>query len=527
VSGAGQAQEGWHRGRMKAPVPSGTGAFLFRVVSVMKEVGRFRGELAGRKLELLVFSEPVFHDSQTPVGIFESLGNRAGFLLESADPNSKFSRYSFIGGVPVIEAVFSSGKIEYRFPDGMVSKSSLDPLEPMVELSLFRGESEPGLEGFFGGMIGYLSYDAFSYFEPTSFVYRKVIEYPEAYFMLPDFIISYDHRNHLINIFVTEVFLDGSNAFEPALKTRTKKIKEMIYSCNRGFSEISAFPEAFGRAKSNFSYEEFLNAVRRAKEYIYSGDAYQIVLSQRFTYPKIVSPFQMYRYLRVINPSPYMFYFPAKGLTLVGASPEPLLKVQNRMALTRPIAGTRKRGKTPEEDRLLEKELLSDEKELCEHTMLVDLARNDLYRVCELNSVSVDRAFEVERYSHVMHIVSEVTGKLKNECTAVEALRSVFPAGTVSGAPKIRAAQIISELEPTSRGLYAGAFGYLNLNGDLDTCIVIRTAVFDRRSIHIQAGAGIVRDSVPENEFAETVNKAAGLLEVLEKGVSSYAGFNR
>lgn len=491
----------------------------------MKEAGCYAGKLAGRTVELRIYLETVFHDSQTPVGIFESLGPEAGFLLESADPNSKFSRYSFIGGAPAVEAVFSSGKLEYRFPDGKLEKRSLDPLEPLLEIASFKGESEPGLEGFFGGMIGYLSYDGFSYFEPSSVVCHKPSEHPEAYFVLPDFIISYDHRSHLINIFLVEIALDKNKASTQELKSRLKEIKKIILSS--GFSEIAAFPEAFGRATSNFTYEEFLNAVRRAKEYIFNGDAYQIVLSQRFSYPRIISPFQMYRYLRIINPSPYMFYFPARGLTLVGASPEPLLKVQNGLALTRPIAGTRKRGKTVKEDRLLEKELLSDEKELCEHTMLVDLARNDLYRVCELDSVSVERAFEIERYSHVMHIVSEVTGRLKSSCNAVEALRSVFPAGTVSGAPKIRAAQIISELEPAARGPYAGAFGYLNLKGDMDTCIVIRTAVFDRRSIHIQAGAGIVRDSVPEYEYSETINKAAGLLEVLEKGVSSYAGFNR
>jgi anthranilate synthase component 1 len=493
----------------------------------MKEVGVYRGKIAGRNVEVRIFSEPIFLDSHTPIGIFERLGKKAQFLLESADPYSKFSRYSFVGGSPSLQAIFASGRLEYKFFDRSLARASDDPLEPLVELAGFEGEGEAGIEGLFGGIVGYISYDAFRYFEPTSTLVERKPEYPEAYFVLPEFIISYDHRRHIANIYLAEVSLDGLKSGSGSPKRKIKEIKETIQKRRDGLTEILPFPEAIGRTTSNFTYDEFIEAVRKAREYIFAGDAYQIVLSQRLSYPKILPAFQVYRYLRVVNPSPYMFYFPAKDLTLVGASPEPLLKVEKRVALTRPIAGTRKRGATAEEDVYLEKDLLSDEKELCEHTMLVDLARNDLYRVCEFKTVAVERSFEVERYSHVMHIVSEVTGRLRSDCTAVEALRSVFPAGTVSGAPKNRACQIISELEPTPRGPYAGAFGYLNFNGDLDTCIIIRTAVVDRRFIHIQAGAGIVKDSVPEKEYQETINKAMGLLEVLVKGVSTHASFNR
>lgn len=492
----------------------------------MRKVGRFHGRLLGRNVEINVTAESMFLDVQTPVGMFERLQGISSSLLESADPASSFSRYSFLCGKPLLEFAFKDGILEVSSLNKISLKFKTDdPLVPLSDACMFEKETDKNVEGFFGGFVGYISFDAFRYFEPTSGLVIHGSEYPISYFQVPEYVICFDHRTNLATIFCTELCFEGTMINQVTPQELIKEIKRRLFSSGFSHNEAPLATESIGRITSTFTYEDFLKAVVKAKEYIFEGDAYQIVLSQRFTYPNLIPPFRLYRYLRVSNPSPYMYYFPTPYLTLVGASPEPMLKVESRKALTRPIAGTRRRGETNEEDAKLEQELLSDEKEICEHTMLVDLARNDFYRICKIDSVSLTKKFCIEKYSHVMHIVSEVVGYLEEGRTSVDALKSVFPAGTVVGAPKIRASQIISELEPCSRGPYAGAFGYLNLNGDLDTCILIRTAVIDSKGIHIQAGAGIVRDSVPENEYFETVNKAKGILEVLEKGVHKHASF--
>ncbi|MCX7831953.1 MAG: anthranilate synthase component I family protein [Actinobacteria bacterium] len=492
----------------------------------MREVGRFYGKLLERSVEVNVTAEPMLLDVQTPVGMFEHLQDISSALLESADPSSNFSRYSFLCGKPLLEFTFKDGILEVNFSNKRHFKvKTEDPIAHLSDACLFEKEINIDEQGFFGGFVGYISFDAFRYFEPTSASVLHESEYPISYFQIPEYVICFDHKTNLAKIFCTELRYEGTLLNQINSRELIKEIKKRLFSSGFSYNEAPLASESIGRTSSTFAYEDFLRAVVKAKEYIFEGDAYQIVLSQRFTYPNLISPFRLYRYLRISNPSPYMYYFPTPYLTLVGASPEPMLKVESRKALTRPIAGTRKRGRTIEEDMNLEKEMLSDEKEICEHTMLVDLARNDFYRICETDSVFLTKKFTVEKYSHVMHLVSEVIGDLKEGKTSVDALKSVFPAGTVVGAPKIRAAQIISELEPCSRGPYAGAFGYLNFNGDLDTCILIRTAVIDRKGIHIQAGAGIVRDSVPINEYEETLNKAKGILEVLEKGVYKHASF--
>lgn len=490
----------------------------------MKKIGEFKGRLANLNLSAEIFSETVFLDLETPVGIFLRLQPFSTFILESVENKSVFGRYSFIGGENLLTAVFRKGKITLKTRNKEHALFSLDPLHVLADFSKFKGSLNEDVRGFFGGFVGYLSYDSFAYFEPILKKSVLIGDFPESYFVMPGFVIIYDHYSHISKVYLTKLRING----EEVGQTDFKELLSVIKEKSRRISvaehvHSSIIPEAYSRPISSFTKREFIEAVEKALEYIYSGDVFQVVLSQRFVYPRILSPFMLYRYLRISNPSPYMFYFPAGETVLVGASPEPLLRVENGVALTRPIAGTRPRGKTEIEDIELEKDLLNDEKELAEHTMLVDLARNDIGRVAEKRTVNLTKRFEVERYSHVMHIVSEVVGKLEEGKTAVDALKAVFPAGTVSGAPKIRAAEIISELEPMPRGIYAGALGYLNFKGDLDTCITIRTSVFCRKWIHVQAGAGIVRDSIPEKEYEETINKAKGILEVLEKGVLKFA----
>lgn len=490
--------------------------------------GHYEGRLGDLRLTVRVFSEKLLVDSFSPIGLFERLKEHSSALLESADPVSRFSRYSFICGRPLLEFRFKSSKLQVKAKNRDLFEFITE--DPAFALNLIAGLNSKfrcPSDGFFGGLVGYMCYEAFHFIEPASSAANRNLQLAEAYFLLPEFVVILDHRLCMAFVFQTSVELNGASINERTPNEVFSCIRDSIFGKGRGFQEAPVVPESIGRVKSSFSFEGFVEAVVKAKEHIFEGDAYQIVLSQRFSYPRLISPFQLYRYLRIVNPSPYMFLFETPEISLAGASPEPLLKVESGIALTRPIAGTRRRGLTDEEDLRLERELLSDEKEISEHTMLVDLARNDLFRVCKTSSVRLSRVFEVERYSHVMHIVSEVVGELKDGKNAVDALKSVFPAGTVVGAPKIRASQIISELEPCARGPYAGAFGYLNFNGDLDTCIIIRTAVFDKKHVHVQAGAGIVRDSLPENEYFETVSKAKGVLEALEKGVIRHADTRR
>jgi anthranilate synthase component 1 len=374
----------------------------------------------------------------------------------------------------------------------------------------------PELGPFNGGMVGYISYDAVKYFERLPSPENDPVGVPESVFMMTTTFLIFDHVRHSIRV-VSHAFLDGDvkTAYEEAVE----RIDELI---DRLDSPLQLLPRSSASASvpevtSNLTRERYDEVVERCKEYIYAGDIIQTVPSQRFSRPTTAHPLEIYRALRTINPSPYMYYLELDDFHIVGASPEELVRVQNGVVTTRPIAGTKPRGKTEEEDENLARELLTDEKERAEHIMLVDLGRNDVGRVCKPGTVEVDELMIVERYSHVMHIVSHVVGKLREDKTAYDALRSCFPAGTLSGAPKIRAMEIIAEMEPDKRGPYGGAVGYFDLNGNMDTAITIRTMVIKDGVAHVQAGGGIVSDSVPKTEYEETVHKASAVLRAIER----------
>jgi anthranilate synthase component 1 len=380
----------------------------------------------------------------------------------------------------------------------------------------------PNLPAFVGGAVGYFSYDAVRYLERLPGSTPDELQVPEAYFVVTDTLIVFDHLRHKVLVIS---LVDASNlrdvegeGFAAAYRRAADDIRRISERLAAPTARRS-LPAGDGgvEVSSNFTRTGYEEAVEKAKEYIRAGDAFQIVPSQRF-FAEIgdLDPFLLYRGLRTVNPSPYMTYLKLGDMALVGASPEPLVRVEGRRVMTRPVAGTRRRGVTPEEDALLAEELLADAKERAEHVMLVDLGRNDLGRVAQIGSVGLESFMEVERYSHVMHIVSTVEGDLREDLTALDALAAAFPAGTVSGAPKVRAMEIIDELEPTRRGPYAGATGYYGIDGRLDTCITLRTALLKDNRAYFQAGGGVVADSVPSLEYEETRNKAGAIVRALE-----------
>ncbi len=444
-------------------------------------------------------------DLETPVSAFLKI-NREGnsFLLESVEGGEHLARYSFIGTEP------------YK----VLSATPEQPdILPLVQEELAKHKLVPisGLPKFCGGAVGYLAYEAVRRFEELPSPESDSLGLPEALFMLVDSLLVFDHVTHRIKV-MSHARIDGS--VEVAYRQATARIDNLIARLNRPLPiphQEKAGAITVKRYSSNFSREAFEASVAKAREYITAGEAIQVVLSQRITRTTTATPFEIYRALRTINPSPYMFYLDLGDFHIIGASPEILVRVENGAVMTRPLAGTRPRGKTPEEDAMLEKELRSDEKERAEHIMLVDLGRNDIGRVSEPGSVAVSELMEVERYSHVMHLVTHVQGKLRNDMTAFDALRACFPAGTVSGAPKIRAMEIIAELEPEKRGPYAGAVGYFSFSGNMDMAIAIRTMVMQGQTAYTQAGCGIVYDSVPEREYEESMNKAQALLKAIDQ----------
>lgn len=453
----------------------------------------------------------IMADDLSPVSAYQTLAlGKYSFLLESAEGGERLGRYSFLGGEA--RTVVSSGR------------GSGDPLRKVKEvMSQFNPAKTEGLPSFYGGAVGYLSYDIVRHFENVPGTSDDDLDLPEMVFMLTDTILIFDHLKHRVKI-VANAHVNGAAAssYDQAVTKIESIIKRL--STNGSMLKRLSVPtssEAPSSLRSNMTESQFKEAVEKAKEYIRAGDILQVVLSQRFSTTLSTGSFDVYRALRSVNPAPYMYYLKLDGFELVGSSPEPLVKVQGDTVLTCPIAGTRPRGDDEAQDEKMRSELLSDEKEKAEHIMLVDLGRNDLGRVCVSGSVKVDELMYIENYSHVMHIVSTVTGKLKPGRDAFDALRSCFPAGTVSGAPKIRAMEIIDELEPTRRGPYAGVVGYFGYSGDLDTCITIRTILCKGDKAYVQAGAGIVYDSVPEREFAETGHKAQALLSALSMAEGS------
>jgi len=462
---------------------------------------------------------PVYHeimaDLETPVSAYLKIarGNYS-FLLESVEGGEHIARYSFIGTEPSLI-------LKAR------DENTIDPLLLIEkEFSQFRLAPITGLPRFHGGMVGYLSYEIARYFERLPSPDLDPLGLPEFTLMLADTLLVFDHLTHKIKI-VSHAHLDDD--IDTAYRQATDKIDRLVERLRQPVPDEapSVIPTAQSPVSSNLSQAEFESRVSRAKDYIYAGDAIQVVLSQRLAKPTSASPFAIYRALRSLNPSPYMYYLHLGDFYIIGASPELLVRVEDGIVSNHPIAGTRPRGKSTAQDLALEKELRNDEKERAEHIMLVDLGRNDIGRVSEPGTVEVTQLMDVERYSHVMHLVSHVQGKLRPGLSQFDALRAGFPAGTVSGAPKIRAMEIIAELEPDKRGPYAGAVGYFDFSGNLDTAIAIRTIVITNGIAYIQAGAGIVADSIPEREYQESLSKAQALLTAIEQTEANYAPIDR
>jgi anthranilate synthase component 1 len=460
----------------------------------------------------------ILADMETPVSAFKKIaGGDYSFLLESVEGGERMARFSFLGsGTNLV--VKSKGNRAEIARDGKVEEFDLtegrDALHVLKqELASVNYVPDPDLPRFCGGAVGFLGYEMVRFFEELPDSCVDDLDLPDCTFIFTDTLLIFDHVKHKIRVVCTaRIGGDPEAAYESA-KARIEKVVARL----RRPAEASCkkHSESAPEIESNMTREAFEAAVTRCKEYIAAGDVIQIVLSQRFSTQVSAEPFDIYRALRSVNPSPYMYYLAFGDLRVVGSSPEILVTEERGNVIVRPIAGTRPRGATTEEDALLEAELLKDEKERAEHIMLVDLGRNDIGRVCRYGSVTVDELMEIERYSHVMHIVSNVRGRLKPDKDQFDLLRACFPAGTVSGAPKIRAMEIIDELEPTRRALYAGAIGYFSYSGDMDMCITIRTILIQGRTAYVQAGAGIVADSDPAREYQETQNKAMAMVKAI------------
>jgi anthranilate synthase component 1 len=469
---------------------------------------------------------PILADMETPVSAFYKLmPDNFAFLLESVEGGEKVARYSFLGSQPSVLFQSKGHKvtIEYLAKGEKVSKEYEDPLTALEEvMHNYQPVNIEGLPQFHGGAVGYMSYDMVRFVEELPDNTEDELQLPDCFFMIAETILIFDHVNHQIKV-VANAQIDGDvdaaytdavgkiDALVEKLTTVSEKIA-IRNSSNYTKTHQKSPPDL----QSNFTKPAYEDVVRRAKEYIAAGDIIQVVPSQRFSRAVSVDSFDVYRALRVVNPSPYMFYLKCNGFDIVGASPEMMVRVEDGLVQTRPIAGTLPRGKTDAEDREFEQKLLSDPKERAEHVMLVDLGRNDLGKVSEYHTVEVTDLMIVERFSHVMHIVSHVIGRLRDNLSAFDVIRACLPAGTLSGAPKIRAMEIIDELEPTRRGPYGGAVGYFSFSGSADTAITIRTAVIKDGVAYVQAGGGVVADSVPESEYYETMNKARALLNAIE-----------
>jgi anthranilate synthase component I len=469
-------------------------------------------------------------DLETPVSLYLKLrGDGASFLLESVEGGERIARYSFIGVQPRAEYILRDGQVEIK-ENGETRTLQLDG-DPtrflQEEMSRFSTEQLPNAPRFTGGLVGFLGYESVRYFEPTlksrmerlapgldtSLRDTRPAGVPDGIYLLADTVVAFDHARR--SIFLIANVLDGDvDAANQKLDQITERIAQPLPAPSKTVIAPSEI-------RSNMTQEAYETIVSDAKEHIAAGDIFQVVLSQRFTRETNVEPFDVYRAVRRLNPSPYMFFFDfgqvdGEPLFIVGSSPEMFVRLEGRTASLRPIAGTRPRGADADADASLAQELLADPKERAEHVMLVDLGRNDLGRVCEYGTVKVSDFFTIERYSHVMHIVSHVEGTLRRGLTAFDLMRAAFPAGTVSGAPKVRAMEIISDLEPDARGAYAGMVGYFGFDGAMDTCLAIRTMVGRGQTVSVQAGAGIVADSDPATEFQETVNKASAMLRAID-----------
>ncbi len=470
---------------------------------------------------LIPVYQELLMDLETPLSFFKRLErDRYAFLLESVEGSERWARYSFLGTRP--QRVFKAHGnqveiIENGKTKTLVSQAPLRLLEGLMKG--YRPVTVAGVPPFFGGALGYVAYDAVAQFHGIGNDKPEPLGMPEIFFLFVQTLVAFDNLKHTIKV-IDSVHVEPGSNLRRAYEGSVKRIRQLISTLQkkpRGI-EPRDLSQASGKRKfhSNLSQQAFQQGVERAKEYIKAGDIIQAVLCQRLETETASDPFEIYRALRFVNPSPYMFYLELDQLRVIGSSPETMVRLTGDTIELRPIAGTRQRGSSPEEERELEAELLGDPKERAEHIMLVDLGRNDVGRVAAIGSVEVNELMAIERYSHVIHIVSNVRGQLARDKTAFDLFVSAFPAGTVSGAPKIRAMQIIAELEPQKRSLYAGAIGYFGYNGNLDTCIVIRTIVMKGKKVFINAGAGIVADSDPALEYQETLNKARAMLRAVE-----------
>ena len=462
-------------------------------------------------------------DLDTPLSVYLKLGNLPySYLLESVQGGERFGRYSFIG-LPAEMRFEVRGRVcsEYRGNTLLAQSEQPDPLDWVRTVhARFNAPPIPNMPRFAGGLVGYFGYDTVRYIEPRLAKTTKpdALGTPDIMLLLSDRLAVVDNLSGKLYLVVY------ADPREEGAYAAARALLEVLFSALRQPVAMPAeIPVPPAPAVSEFAESDFIAAVARAKRYIFDGDIMQVVLSQRLSHPYPASPLSLYRALRVLNPSPYMFYFDMGGFHIVGASPEILVRLEGDMVTVRPIAGTRPRGKNREHDLALERELLADPKEQAEHVMLMDLGRNDIGRVAKTGTVRVTDSMTIERYSHVMHIVSNVEATLAPGLDAIAVLRASFPAGTVSGAAKLRAMEIIDELEPTKRGIYAGAVGYLGFNGDMDLAIAIRTAVIKDGRLFVQAGAGIVADSDPQSEWTETQNKARAILRAAEMAQSGLA----
>ncbi len=490
-------------------------------------------------------------DLETPVSLFLKLcGDEPSFLLESVDGGEHVARYSFMG-VRLKEALVLRGRSLSRHtlgPDGLrvtpvpVPEPTLAPTdEPRagdmldalrVELAKYRFVPVPGLPRFCGGLIGYTGYDVVRQFETLPATARDVLGTPDAVYMLADTLAVFDHAKHRLLVIANAFVNPGNGGFdlETAYADAVARIKSILSRMNAPYMNLDPDPQAECTvAQSNMSRAQYEDAVRAAKEYIAAGDTFQIQISRRLERRTTAHPFAIYRALRRINPSPWMYYFNFDGLItveqgarraplrIIGASPELHARFEDGIATVRPIAGTRRRGATEAEDIALEKDLLSDPKERAEHVMLIDLGRNDIGRIAKYGTVHVPDLMVIERYSHVMHIVSEVRGEVRDGLDMFDVMRACFPAGTLTGAPKVRTMEIIEELEGERRGIYGGAVGYFSFNGQMDTCIVIRTIVMIGDTCYAQAAGGVVADSTPAGEYEETANKMRAVLAAIDE----------
>lgn len=468
----------------------------------------------------------IMADMETPVSALFKLSSKTyTFLLESVEGGEKWGRYTFLGSDP--DVVFSVRKEDIVIRENGENRFHKHEGKPLKFLKDLMGRYRPvhvdGLPRFYGGAVGFLGYEMVRYFEKLPAEAVDDLQTDDALFLITDTLIIFDNVKHTIKV-VACAFTEGRDDLDEVYEEALRKINALIEMLDAPMEkrEISYNQNEDFHFQSNMTPEDYRTVVRRAKEYIVSGDAIQIVLSQRFQMENRIAPIDLYRALRYVNPSPYLFFLKLEDLILIGSSPEVMVRLEEKSAELRPIAGTRRRGGSEQEDRKLADELLNDPKERAEHIMLVDLGRNDLGRIAQIGSVQVNQLMVVERYSHVMHLVSNIQAQLSEDKDCFDVLEATFPAGTLTGAPKIRAMEIIDELEPSVRGPYGGAVGYFSYTGNMDFCITIRTIMVLDGKIFIQVGAGIVADSDPEAEYQETISKAEGMIKAIRIAASEF-----